>query len=113
MASIPPPAQPFLRYLFLCVIFYFLFAPITNAQSANEIRYVYDEVGRLVAVIDLQGETATYNYDAVGNILSIARYSSSVVSIIQFTDPRAVISRSVYRRSMCMKSCALVTTPNA
>jgi YD repeat-containing protein len=45
--------------------------PPLTAQSP--IQYVYDEIGRLIAVIDRSGDTATYTYDAVGNILSIGR----------------------------------------
>lgn len=49
------------------------------AQQAN-VNYVYDEVGRLVAVIDQQGDAARYNYDAVGNLLSIERVNVSGLS---------------------------------
>jgi YD repeat-containing protein len=49
------------------------------------VNYVYDDLGRLVAVIDVSGNAAEYSYDAVGNILSISRYSSSQVSIIDFS----------------------------
>jgi YD repeat-containing protein len=56
-----------------------------QAQTASDINYVYDELGRLVAVIDPTGDTAVYTYDAVGNLLSISRFSSSVVSILQFS----------------------------
>ncbi|MGH7146725.1 MAG: RHS repeat domain-containing protein [Nitrospiraceae bacterium] len=34
-------------------------------------------MGRLVAVVDGQGNAAIYNYDAVGNMLSITRSSST------------------------------------
>jgi YD repeat-containing protein len=54
-----------------------------SAQSA--VQYVYDELGRLVAVIDTSGASAVYSYDAVGNLLSIVRRGSSDVSIIEFT----------------------------
>ncbi|MEX2148137.1 MAG: IPT/TIG domain-containing protein [Candidatus Rokuibacteriota bacterium] len=37
------------------------------------IHYVYDALHRLVAVVDQQGQAATYTYDAVGNILRIER----------------------------------------
>lgn len=43
-----------------------------NAQEPK-ISYLYDDLGRLVRVIDENGEAATYHYDAVGNILSITR----------------------------------------
>ena len=44
-----------------------------------------DELGRLIAVVDPGGDTAVYHYDAVGNVLSIARHASSQVSIVSFT----------------------------
>lgn len=34
-------------------------------MQPGEIVYVYDELGRLIAVIDLAGETAVYSYGAV------------------------------------------------
>ena len=49
--------------------------------SAQTVRYVYDAAGRLVAVIDQNGDAAIYTYDAVGNVLSIARQSAGVVSV--------------------------------
>lgn len=41
-----------------------------HAQEPK-IRYTYDDLGRLKQVIDQAGNVRTYNYDAVGNILSI------------------------------------------
>jgi YD repeat-containing protein len=52
--------------------------------SAGDISYVYDALGRLVAVIDPASDTATYQYDAVGNLLGITSQSSAVVSVIGF-----------------------------
>lgn len=43
------------------------------AAQAPTITYIYDDLGRLVRVINAQDECATYAYDAVGNILSITR----------------------------------------
>jgi YD repeat-containing protein len=34
---------------------------------------MYDEIGRLIAVVDPGGDTVTYTYDAVGNLLEIER----------------------------------------
>lgn len=48
------------------------------AQQAS-VNYVYDE-GRLIAVIDQQGDVARYNYDAVGNLLSIERINATGAS---------------------------------
>lgn len=40
---------------------------------ADQAQYLYDEQGRLTSVSDSTGATAIYNYDAVGNLLSIDR----------------------------------------
>src|SRR5260370_19849429 len=53
-----------------------------QALGATPITYSYDNLGRLIGVTDQSGDTATYNYDAVGNITSIGRRSSSLVSLI-------------------------------
>jgi len=53
--------------------------------SAQEIRYLYDDLGRLVGVVDQQGNAAEYVYDAVGNILQIRR-----VNITDFPGPVAI-----------------------
>ncbi len=37
-----------------------------NINLPVPINYVYDDLGRLVAVIDKDGNAATYAYDAVG-----------------------------------------------
>ena len=60
-------------------------APDLPAQSS--VQYVYDNAGRLIAVIDASGDSAVYHYDAVGNILSIDRQAASTVSIITFGPP--------------------------
>jgi YD repeat-containing protein len=44
-----------------------------SAATAQAVAYVYDELGRLIAVSDPVGDTAAYTYDAVGNVISIAR----------------------------------------
>src|SRR5688572_29266845 len=43
-----------------------------------DVRYIYDDVGRLSQVIDDQCNVATYAYDAVGNILSITRSTGGI-----------------------------------
>jgi len=53
--------------------------------QSGPVRYIYDELGRLVGVIDQNGDAAAYHYDAVGNLLSITRTGPSQVAIIEFT----------------------------
>src|SRR2546426_12316092 len=48
---------------------------VTAARA--EIFYVYDDLSRLIAVVDEQGNAATYTYDAVGNILRIDRFDAA------------------------------------
>jgi len=63
--------------------------------DAGPITNIYDESGRLLAVVDPSGETVTYKYDAVGNLLSISRSVSSQLSIIEFTPDKGPIGASV------------------
>jgi hypothetical protein len=54
---------------------------------ANAITYVYDDLGRLEAVID-PGQAngiARFTYDGSGNLLSIARQSATATTIVDFS----------------------------
>lgn len=53
--------------------------------SGADISYVYDNLGRVIAVIDPATDTAVYAYDAVGNLTGITRQASSTLAIFQFT----------------------------
>ena len=57
--------------------------------------YIYDDLGRLRAVVDPGGDTAVYSYDAVGNLLSISRQGSSLLSIIEFTPKSGPVGTTV------------------
>ena len=70
-------------------------AAIANQQAATNVDYRYDELGRLTAVVTPTGDTATYTYDAVGNLLSIGRYSASQTSIISFSPNNGPAGTSV------------------
>jgi YD repeat-containing protein len=65
--------------IFLCLL---SFASPLWAQSTGQ--YVYDALGRLTQVIDPSGNVATYNYDAVGNLLSITRSTTSPSALAIF-----------------------------
>jgi YD repeat-containing protein len=58
---------------------------ITAPSPAGDISYVYDNLGRVLAVIDPATDTAVYQYDAVGNLTGITRQASSTLAIFQFT----------------------------
>ena len=47
------------------------------AQSQGAVQYIYDDLNRLVGVVDQQGQAATYSYDATGNLLKIERFTTA------------------------------------
>lgn len=44
---------------------------------ADQAQYFYDELGRLIGVVDGQNNAAVYHYDAVGNLLKIERVNTT------------------------------------
>ena len=48
---------------------------------ADQAQYFYDDLGRLTTVIDGSGNIAVYNYDPVGNLLSIERFDVGATGI--------------------------------
>jgi YD repeat-containing protein len=59
--------------LFYCVSIAILSSYGHVSAQQSKINYFYDDLGRLVRVVDENGNAATYHYDAVGNILRITR----------------------------------------
>ena len=68
-----------------------------GSLAADQAQYYYDELGRLVGVVDGQGDAAVYNYDAVGNLLSIQRFTSSSGSVGLFlvTPGSSIVNKPV------------------
>ncbi len=48
-----------------------------HSLSADQAQYYYDELGRLIGVVDGQNNAAVYNYDEVGNLLKIDRFTTA------------------------------------
>ena len=65
----------------------------TVGQSAAT--YIYNEPGRLVGAADSLGDVAAYQYDPVGNLLSISRGDSSHVLIVDFTPKSGPVGTTV------------------
>jgi YD repeat-containing protein len=61
---------------------------LTSVAPAQEVRYIYDELNRLIGVVDQQGNAAEYVYDAIGNIIQIKRFT---------VDPNAAVSITLVR----------------
>lgn len=84
-----------LRVLRRVVLFTLLGTGAVGLSAQSGVQYVYDDLGRLVGVIDGAGNGATYSYDAVGNLLSIQRFNSTGVVIIAFSPARGSIGTTV------------------
>ena len=68
---------------------------LTQGVASADITYVYDRIGRLIGVVDPAGDTAVYHYDAVGNLTSISRQSSALVSVIDFNPASGPVGTAV------------------
>jgi YD repeat-containing protein len=56
-----------------------------GAQQGGTTTYVYDDNGRLHAVISPTGEAVVYEYDAAGNIAAIRRLAADSLAILSFS----------------------------
>ena len=68
---------------------------LTPNTAHADITYIYDRLGRLIAVVDPAGDAAVYHYDAVGNLTGISRQSSALVSVIDFTPASGPVGTTV------------------
>ncbi len=92
-------AHTFVRNLFRltqCVLVAALLLWPVSAPS-DQAQYFYDELGRVVCVIDGSGNVAVYNYDEVGNLLSIERFTTGTteIGIFLVTPSSALIGTDV------------------
>jgi YD repeat-containing protein len=76
---------------------------VALSAVADQAQYFYDELGRLTGVVDGQGNMAVYNYDPVGNLLSIERFASggqgtNPIGIFLVTPTSALVGSTVQIR---------------
>jgi RHS repeat-associated protein len=69
--------------------------PASSSPPSNAFRFLHDPDGRLKAAIDPEGGTAVYNWDPAGNLVSISRYASSKLSIVQLSPPKGEVGATV------------------
>jgi len=55
------------------------------AQQGGTTRYVYDDRGRLIAVISPTGEANIYEYDAAGNFTAVRRLTTNDLAVFAFS----------------------------
>jgi YD repeat-containing protein len=60
-----------------------------------DVQYVNDENDRLVEVVDAAGNSAMYQYDDAGNLLSIQRHTPDDLAIAEFTPDRGPVGTAV------------------
>jgi RHS repeat-associated protein len=73
-----------------------LVVPSASASvPSTAIRYFYTPNNRLSAVIKPEAEYGLYTWDAAGNLSSIARKSSTKLSIIQFEPTKGAVGETV------------------
>lgn len=65
-----------------------------HAQGGTS-RYVYDNKGRLHAVVAPNGEANVYEYDAAGNITAIRRNTASTLEVLGFSPRQGVPGNQV------------------
>nr|MDQ3013561.1 IPT/TIG domain-containing protein [Acidobacteriota bacterium] len=85
---------PFLLGCLLGAIWLFTALPV-SAQQGGTSRYVYDNNGRLRAVIAPNGEAAIYDYDPAGNFTAIRRLTANDLEIIEFTPREGAVGTRV------------------
>lgn len=72
-----------------------LIPAVVNAQQGGLSHYVYDDNGRLRAVISPNGEAAIYAYDPAGNIAAIRRNTAATREVLDFTPREGVPGNQV------------------
>lgn len=68
-------------FVHIAVLLVAVFLSVPLALHADQAQYFYDELGRLVGVVDSTGNTAVYVYDEVGNLLAIQRFTTGATGI--------------------------------
>lgn len=83
---------------------------VVFGQTGGTTQYVYDNNGRLVAVIAPNGETALYQYDFAGNLIGITRQNNPITVISSFTPASGVVGATVTIRGVGFGSPASQNT---
>lgn len=77
------------------VLMFGVVGPVAADPPSDAIRYSYDADGRLSGVIDPGTGAARFDWDAVGNMLSIERWQTSELKIVQLTPQAGKVGAEV------------------
>ncbi|KAF0190265.1 MAG: protein containing ipt/tig domains (cell surface receptor), partial [Gammaproteobacteria bacterium] len=77
-----------LRVMIVFAVLATLNLVVAGSSRADDAQYFYDPAGRLTGVVDPANGSAQYNYDAVGNILSVVRRSVTDLFVAQVSPSR-------------------------
>lgn len=80
---------------FASLLFLLMLATPGRPQQSPGIQYIYDDLGRLIKVIDQDGGGAEYVYDAVGNLLEIRRFSVRGLALFSFAPTQGTVGVTV------------------
>lgn len=72
-----------------------LILPVYAVAQDQTSRYVYDDDGRLSAVIAPNGEAAVYEYDSAGNFTAIRRLGADALELLTFAPRSGVVGTRV------------------
>lgn len=68
---------------------------LSASAAFADVQYVYDELGRLVQVINPSGTSVQYTYDAAGNITAVRQLATTTPSITEFTPNAGPVGATV------------------
>ncbi|HZU29966.1 MAG TPA: IPT/TIG domain-containing protein, partial [Candidatus Angelobacter sp.] len=72
-----------------------IFTVASGTIFPGPVFYSYDELGRLVGIVTSSGESAQYIYDALGNVISITRATSSQAALFTFSPKSGPVGTQV------------------
>lgn len=79
----------------VCALCLLVAAQPAGARQGGGTTYVYDDSGRLRAVLSPTGEAAVYDYDPAGNVTAVRRLTPNDLEILGFTPPRGPVGTPV------------------
>jgi YD repeat-containing protein len=68
---------------------------VSEQTFSGPVNYSYDELGRLIGAVAASGDSVSYTYDSVGNIVLITRFSSGQFAFFTFSPKSGPVGTNV------------------